>query len=297
MKYILYYENSNLDRIKVERRDEGIHMKWTSMILLAAFVLVIAACGDDQAKEVEQEPKETLTTTQEPETEPVDPEEAVEEEEQPIEEVQELYEINSANWTLDPIEDADSQVVLVTIDDAPDKNAVEMAKTLKELEVPAIFFVNGHFLASEEQQENLRTIYDMGFAIGNHTQTHANLKDSTEEKQRDEILQVNEKVEQITGEKPVFFRAPFGVNTDYSKSLVEQEGMVLMNWTFGYDWEKQYMEADSLADIMVNTPYLTDGANLLMHDRAWTAEALPKIVEGLRAKGYGFIDPKTIKGI
>ena len=70
-----------------------------------------------------------------------------------------------------------------------------------------------------------------------------------------------------------------------------------MNWTYGYDWEKQYRDPDSLADIMVNTPYLTNGANLLMHDREWTSAALPKIVEGLRAKGFGFIDPKTIKGI
>ena len=61
--------------------------------------------------------------------------------------------------------------------------------------------------------------------------------------------------------------------------------------------KKQYMDAANLTDIMVNTEYLTDGANLLMHDRKWTAEALRGIVEGLRAKEYNFIDPKTIEGI
>ena len=73
--------------------------------------------------------------------------------------------------------------------------------------------------------------------------------------------------------------------------------MLLMNWSYGYDWEKQYMEAAALADIMVNTELLRDGANLLMHDREWTADALKDIVEGLRAKGYELIDPATIKGV
>ena len=53
-----------------------------------------------------------------------------------------------------------------------------------------------------------------------------------------------------------------------------------------------------LADIMVNTELLTVMALiLLMHDREWTAEALQDIVEGLRAKGYDFIDPATIQGV
>ena len=73
--------------------------------------------------------------------------------------------------------------------------------------------------------------------------------------------------------------------------------MLLMNWSYGYDWEKKYMEATALTDIMVNTELLRDGSNLLMHDRQWTADALKGIVEGLRAKGYELIDPATIKGV
>ena len=70
-----------------------------------------------------------------------------------------------------------------------------MAKTLKELNAPAIFFVNGHFLDTDDEKDNLKAIYDMGFSIGNHTQTHVNLKESSEEQQKEEILKVNETVE------------------------------------------------------------------------------------------------------
>ncbi|MFJ5771252.1 polysaccharide deacetylase family protein [Psychrobacillus sp. NPDC093180] len=276
-----------------------IRLKKTAWILLTACILILSACGLAEEKTTTE--KETEQTTEVSGEEKVEvTQEIVEEEpkEEPTEEIQEpLYELNPANWTLQPIGDASPKAVLLTIDDAPDKYAVEMAKTLKDLDVPAIFFVNGHFLETDEQKANLKEIYDMSFAIGNHTQTHANLKDISEEQQQEEILNVNETVEAVIGEKPKFFRAPFGINTDFSRSLVENEGMQLMNWTYGYDWEKEYMNAESLKDIMVNTEYLTDGANLLMHDRKWTAEALPGIVEGFRAKGYDFIDPHTIKGI
>jgi len=281
--------------LKYRGRDRVIRLKLTTWIIPAAMLLGLSACNPtDEKPEAEKETEETTPVSQEPVVEEV---EEVVEEETVIPVPESLYELNEANWTFQPIEDANSKAVLLTIDDAPEKYAVEMAKTLKELNAPAIFFVNGHFIDTDEEKANLKSIYDMGFAIGNHTQTHVNLKDSSEEQQKEEILQVNEIVEAVIGEKPKFFRAPFGVNTDFSKALVQQEGMLLMNWTYGYDWEKKYRDVASLTDIMVNTEYLTDGANLLMHDRAWTAEALQGIVEGLRANGYDLIDPKTIKGI
>jgi peptidoglycan/xylan/chitin deacetylase (PgdA/CDA1 family) len=124
--------------------------------------------------------------------------------------------------------------------------------------------------------------------------THANLKDLSAEEQRNEIVRLNDLVEATIGERPRFFRAPFGSNTDESRKLAEEEKMVLMNWTYGYDWEKAYQSKDALTDIMVNSPFLTDGANLLMHDREWTKEALMGIVEGLKAKGYEIADPHSI---
>ncbi|MGB8001527.1 MAG: polysaccharide deacetylase family protein [Anaerobacillus sp.] len=195
----------------------------------------------------------------------------------------------------DPINDAPAEAVLLTFDDSPDKHAVDMAKELKEMGAPAIFFVNGHFIDTDEEKARLKEIYDMGFEIGNHTMTHSNLKDLSEEEQREEIVKLNDMIEEVTGERPKFFRAPFGSNTDFSKSLAKQENMLVMNWTYGYDWVKEYQDKNAIADIMVNSPYLKNGANLLMHDRDWTAAALGDIVSGLRDKGYQMIDPDEIE--
>ncbi|NKE05435.1 polysaccharide deacetylase family protein [Bacillus selenatarsenatis] len=199
------------------------------------------------------------------------------------------------DFSIQNISNPDEKVVLLTIDDAPDKNALEMAKTLKGLNVKAIFFVNGHFLDTPEEGEILKQIHQMGFPIGNHTYNHKSLRDLTEEQQRKEIVDLNDRVEELIGERPQFFRAPFGMNTDYSKQLAADEKMLLMNWTYGYDWEKDYQSKDALADIMVNTPLLRNGANLLMHDRDWTSAALGDIVKGLQDKGYKIVDPELIE--
>ncbi|MCA1023424.1 polysaccharide deacetylase family protein [Halobacillus litoralis] len=290
--------------------------RWFSVFLL--MLVFLAACGGNEGtagSEGEQtesdEPaaeqeKESTETADNPETEEDKEEESNKgsEEDKAAQEAfiqkEAQYEMTDS-WSFQPIADADPGVALLTIDDIPDEHALEMAETLKEKEAPAIFFVNGHFLdtpdeeLADKRKQWIKEIHEMGFPIGNHTYSHKDLKTMSEEEQREEILTVSDQIEDITGERPVFYRSPFGSNTDYVKQLAEEEGMLLMNWTYGYDWEQEYQNASSLADIMVNTPLLADGANLLMHDRDWTNEALGDIVDGLRDKGYTLLDPALIQ--
>ncbi|MCT2538110.1 polysaccharide deacetylase family protein [Aquibacillus koreensis] len=307
-------------------------MKKIWSILFVLMIVLLAGCTNEEENqgETDQEEQE-MEQTEEPEVDNTEEQEETNndaddqtesedstdenkeatDEEQPEQEVvqeeetvEPQYELNTTNWSLEPIGDAPENVVLLTIDDVPDKYALEMAKTLESLDAPAIFFVNGHFLETDEQKEMLKEIHEMGFPIGNHTYTHQKLDDVSEDKQKEEILSLSEKIEEIIGEKPVFFRAPHGVNTDFARQLVQDEGMLLMNWTYGYDYFTPYMDAEKLTEAMVtgegpevDVPYslLKPGANLLMHDREWTNEALEDIVKGLRENGYEMLDPALIK--
>lgn len=274
------------------------------MLLGLSGVLISGCANSEQTNSESNQTKNTESASSEQnqteenaqaEQEEQEKEKAEEEQEAKSEEQQEpQYKVSEVS-SIVPVDDAEAKVALLTFDDAPDKHALEIAESLKEADAPAIFFVNGHFLTTDEEKETLKKIHDMGFAIGNHTYSHANLNDLTEEEAKEEIIKVNEQVEEIIGEKPEFFRAPFGENTDYSRQLAEDEGMTVMNWTYGYDWESQYQDSGALADIMVNTELLGNGANLLMHDREWTAQAVPDIVTGLRDKGYELVDPETIE--
>lgn len=271
------------------------------LLLFLFLIIVLSACSETEERQgKEQEKIKEAVATVAKESTPV-----VTEVEQTVEQTEitnapkvlPQYKINPKNFNIEPIGDAPDHVILLTIDDAPDKHALEMAKTLKNLNVNAIFFVNGHFLQTSEQEAVLKAIHEMGFLIGNHTMTHQNLKTLSNEEQYKEIVELNDLVEKIIGERPKFFRAPHGVNTDYSRQVVADEKMVLMNWSYGYDFMKNYMSKEALTTIMVNTELLHKGANLLMHDREWTNEALQDIVIGLENKGYQAADPNLIETI
>jgi peptidoglycan/xylan/chitin deacetylase (PgdA/CDA1 family) len=284
-----------------EQEGKGLN-KAVLLVLSATIMLAGCSVAEDAQTQASNKEKKEQTVTEEKAADKVSERnaEAVnkpKEENTVSEEVAQVtpqYRMKS-DFSIENIKDPEEKIVLLTIDDAPDKNALEMAKTLKELNVKAIFFVNGHFLDTPEEGEVLKEIHRMGFPIGNHTYNHRSLKDLPDEQQRSEIVDLNDRVEELIGERPQFFRAPFGENTEYSKRLAAEEKMLVMNWTYGYDWEKEYQSKEALADIMVNTPYLRNGGNLLMHDRKWTSEALRDIVKGLQNKGFKIVDPSLIE--
>ena len=71
--------------------------------------------------------------------------------------------------------------------------------------------------------------------------------------------------------------------------------MQLMTWNFGYDWMDEYLDAQALVNISLTTHHLHDGANVLMHDRSWTLEALDQMIDGYREMGYQIVDPLLIE--
>lgn len=67
-----------------------------------------------------------------------------------------------------------------------------------------------------------------------------------------------------------------------------------MTWSFGYDWMEDYFDGPQLAEVSLNNDYLRSGANILMHDLPWTADAVRDMVNGYRDQGYHIVDPYLI---
>ncbi|RDW18522.1 polysaccharide deacetylase [Oceanobacillus arenosus] len=279
-------------------------------MLIVMLMLFLSACNTEstsQSVSLNEEVKEEPTSNEEEPNNKTDEavrEELGKEEDNQEEEVRAVYQVSDKSTVIPLAEDIDENVVLLTFDDAPDRYSLDIAETLRSLDANAIFFVNGHFISTPEGEDKLRKIHDMGFLIGNHTYNHPLLSTISEEEQKEEIVSLNNRIEEIIGERPKFFRAPNGVNTDYSKQVVQDEGMVLMNWTYGYDYFEPYMNKGKLTTAMItgegpeaDVPYslLKPGANLLMHDREWTSAALADIIKGLRESGYEMVDPNLIQ--
>lgn len=266
---------------------------WKKNTLLLLVPVLLAACSDSKASEPEasSQASEAASVGTSVDSSPV---EAVSEEREVVYE----YAVNPDIFTIEPLDSSgDPDVVLLTFDDSPqppDSYTLAISETLQAKDANAIFFVMGQFLEDEEAQEIIRTVSEMGFEIGNHSYSHADFHTLTYEEQLEEITHTNDMVEAITGKRPRFLRAPYGLYNSDTLAICETEDMTMMNWSYGYDWEPDYMNGPALEEIMVHSEYLNSGSNLLMHDRPWTAQAIGGIIDGLRAKGYGIVDPTII---
>ncbi|WP_042162604.1 polysaccharide deacetylase family protein [Paenibacillus gorillae] len=211
------------------------------------------------------------------------------------EEIKTLYKMNKV-YRFVPIEEStDKKVVLLTFDDGPHNKEVltSLLDTLDKHHAKAIFFVNGYRVKTHP--ELLTLIKERGQTIGNHSWDHIDLKKEDETKIEQQISDVQKDVENITGEPPRFFRPPYGSGGDKVKEIAKNHGLLFMTWSNGsLDWEqKSPGDPDKVTANVLEQ--LHPGANILMHELKWTAEALDGLLTKLEDKGYGFIDPATIE--
>lgn len=206
-----------------------------------------------------------------------------------------LYRMNEVYRFVPIEENGTRKVVLLTFDDGPKDEVLltSMLDTLDRHNAKAIFFVNGFRV--KQKPELLKQIYERGQTIGNHSWDHINLKNETKDTVDKQIGDLQAEIQYLIGEKPLFFRPPFGSAGDVVKEIVKNHGMLFMTWSNGsLDWDKSTKNKPE--EVIRNVlEQLHPGANILMHELQWTADALDELLTTLEKKGYGFIDPASIE--
>jgi len=204
------------------------------------------------------------------------------------------YLINK-DFDVVPIDPAgDKKIVLLTIDDGPASATTidPILKALADANVHAIFFSIGKLVKAHP--ELLKKELDAGNMIGNHTWDHPDLKKMTDAQIKKEIDDTTTAIKRAISGNPLFFRPPYGMYNQYLKTYIGENKMVFMNWSLGAeDWVKKYQTKDALVSHVLGQ--LHPGANILMHEHPWTAEALPEIIKGIKDAGYTIVDPKEIR--
>lgn len=203
------------------------------------------------------------------------------------------YFLNSI-WDIKPIDPNDEdKVVLITIDDGPkgEDGVISMLDTLDKHEAKAIFFVNGW--PTRNNPDLLVEIYERGHAIGNHSWEHINLSKESNEVIDENIEKMQQLVEELTGERPRFFRAPHGATNSYLREKVAAEGMLYMNWSAAAeDWKPEYRSAETIIPHVLSQ--LRPGSNLLLHEVPGTVAAFDALLTAIREEGYTFVNPHAI---
>jgi len=186
--------------------------------------------------------------------------------------------------------DTNQKYVLLTFDDTPTaKSTYQILDTLDRYNAKALFFVNGHY--AEANLDLLKEIKARGHLIGNHTWWHIYIRKESPEKVKEEIVRLNDFLEKELGERPKYFRPPFGQNSEVSLEIIREEGMQTMNWSNGsLDWELKTPE--QIAEQVLSN--ISNGDNILFHDKQTTADALDEILRRLQDQGYQFVLPTEV---
>jgi peptidoglycan/xylan/chitin deacetylase (PgdA/CDA1 family) len=182
--------------------------------------------------------------------------------------------------------------VLLTIDDGPTPRTIEVMAILKKHNANAIFFINGNH--DKDNIGVIEQINNEGFSVGNHTWSHLNLKKEKDpEKIEKEINKTTDLITKLTGIPPRFFRAPYGESNPYIRKIIQDDGMIFMDWSGAtMDWNKSTEEKDVFVNNVMNN--IHSGSIILIHEHPWSVTNLDALLTTIESKGYTYIDPKNI---
>lgn len=112
----------------------------------------------------------------------------------------------------------------------------EIMSICESYNVKATFFLVGFWI--EKYPEMVKEIYNRGFEIGIHSNTHPDMTKLSRSKIRDELTVNLNLVEDLTGFRPKLFRPPYGY---YNNSLIEvcdDLGLSCIEWSVdSLDWK------------------------------------------------------------
>lgn len=166
--------------------------------------------------------------------------------------------------------------VLLTIDDGPDPvDTPVLLDLLDQHGQKAVFFVIGDKV--RRFPDLAREILRRGHQIGNHTMTHpaGTMWCAGSRRTRREIAECSRVIEEVTGVKPRWFRAPAGHRNWFTHPVLREQGLELVGWQRrAFDT----VRADVPGVVRQLTREVGDGDIVLVHEATPIAQ---EVVEGV----------------
>lgn len=186
------------------------------------------------------------------------------------------------NWTRLPAAAATRREIALTIDDGPDPVVTPLVLDLLDrYAARATFFCVGDKAA--RHPELCRELVRRGHAVENHSQHHRHHFSVTGPRSMLRELQAaQDTLTRVSGQRPLFFRAPAGLRNPFLDPVLVRLGLTLASWSVrGFDTRT----GDAgLVERRLKAG-LRPGAIVLLHDgnAARTPQGVPVILEVLPA--------------
>lgn len=180
--------------------------------------------------------------------------------------------------------------VNITIDDGPDPAwTPQVLDVLREYGVKATFCMVG--TQAQAHPDLVKKVVAAGHRLCDHSVSHDTTMDKKSEAyQSQQILDAERMITEASGGvRPMYYRAPGGAFTPYSRKLAASHGMRPLGWNVD---SKDFERPGTAAIIATVEHELPNGPTILFHDaggdRAETVQALRELLPRLRDQGYVF---------
>jgi peptidoglycan-N-acetylglucosamine deacetylase len=189
--------------------------------------------------------------------------------------------------------DTPTRVVALTFDDGPSEYTEEILKILRSQGAPATFFLLGQ--NAEQFPALVRQIYEGGHEIGNHSYSHQPFIFKSLAFMKEEIEKTDQVIRKAGYQGTIHFRAPYG------------RKLIGLPWIL-YKSRRPHILFDVIPDDWASPGVATivdrilaqtkPGSIILCHDgngdhmgqdRLQTVQAIPIVIEKLKADGYRFV--------
>ncbi|WP_223483112.1 polysaccharide deacetylase family protein [Stenotrophomonas sp. OVS01A] len=194
--------------------------------------------------------------------------------------------------------DLPPKTVVLTFDDGPHKAYTdEVVAILKRYDVPGVFFEVGRNLGKVDTDGKVRlgpmakisrNLMEEGYAVGNHSLTHAQLSRTTGDALRQQVLDTDTLLKDVDSKRAPLFRFPYGARNAEGLQLLNEAGLKSIMWNIdSMDWADPVPE--SIVQRVLDQVNKEQRGIILfhdIHDRA--VKALPQILDRLIADGYQF---------
>ncbi|MFJ8826069.1 polysaccharide deacetylase family protein [Streptomyces sp. NPDC102467] len=186
--------------------------------------------------------------------------------------------------------DKGAQGVNITIDDGPDPTwTPQVLDLLREYGVKATFCMVG--TAAQAHPDLVKKVVADGHRLCDHTVSHDTAMDKKSQAyQSQQILDAERMITKASGGvRPMYYRAPGGAFTPFSRKLAASRGMRPLGWNVD---SKDFERPGTDAIVATVERELPNGPTILFHDaggdRSQTLAALRRVLPRLKEQGHSF---------
>ncbi|MFC8348560.1 polysaccharide deacetylase family protein [Streptomyces sp. NPDC057280] len=180
--------------------------------------------------------------------------------------------------------------VNITIDDGPDPEwTPQVLDVLAQYGVKATFCMVG--TQAQAHPDLVKKVVAAGHRLCDHSVSHDTTMDKKSEAyQSQQILDAERMITEASGGvRPMYYRAPGGAFTPYSRKLAASHGMRPLGWNVD---TKDFERPGTAAIVTTVQQEIAGGPTVLFHDaggdRSQTVAALRQVLPWLKEQGYSF---------